>query len=413
MKALSASSPVFWWAMVFLTVAYNGIFVLFPHWYQYVGVNHFNIWFLDALALLTSNDALALGLNPYVPNPLDPLGRPHVYSHWWLGLGQIGLTRQHIFWFGLVQVLAFFLAAVADLRPRSWRETAWYLAFLCSSPVLLAINRANNDIVVFLLLFPVVPCLLDHRRLVRLFPAFLVTVATGLKFYPAVAGLVLLAGWDAREVRARVTVTVLLLAIVAIDLIPDLQRMHGLVPRADGLMSFAAVNVFRPLNLTGGQVSATMAAIVLVIAALFFRWTPLREWKMPSPRDADWLRFVLGAALLTGCFFAGTNYAYRWIFALWLAPFLWRLASEPDVPRAVRRFAQVTALLLVLVMWVDPVVAVAIHHWLGAMEGARIRQWADLVFVIEQPFTWVFFACLLGWLTHFIRTNLGPVFTGR
>ncbi|NJS15768.1 MAG: hypothetical protein HC788_15795 [Sphingopyxis sp.] len=68
----------------------------------------------------------------------------------------------------------------------------------------------------FLLLFPVVPCLLDQRRLVRLFPAFLLAAATGLKFYPAVGGLVLLAGWNAREVRVRLTITVLLLAIVAI-----------------------------------------------------------------------------------------------------------------------------------------------------------------------------------------------------
>jgi hypothetical protein len=413
MKSLPRSPRFFWWIMVLVAVSYFGFFVFFPQLLKYVAINHFDIWFLDALALLTSNDAVAHGLNPYVPNPLDPLGRPHVYTHWWLGLGQFGLGRQHIFWFGLVQVVAFFLAAVADLHPRSWRETAWYLAILCSSPVLLAINRANNDIVVFLLLFPVVPCLLDHRRIMRLFPCFLLAVATGLKFYPAVAGLVLLAGSETREVRVRLTIAVLLLAIVAIDLVPDLQRMKGLVPRADGLMSFAAMNVFQMVGLKGWHVIAGIAGALVAIVMIFLRWTPLREWKVTPQHQGDWLRFILGTVLLTGCFFSGTNYAYRWVFALWLAPLLWRLINEPDVPAASRRFARVTAIMLVIALWADPVFAVVIHQWMGVAQLDRILHWANVFFVIEQPFTWCFFICLLGWLTHFVRQNLGAVFRTR
>ena len=46
---------------------------------------------------------------------------------------------------------------------------------------------------------------------------------------------------------------------------------------------------------------------------------------------------IVGAALLTGCFLAGTSYGYRWIFALWLAPLLWRLPPpnwKPHAPRS-------------------------------------------------------------------------------
>ena len=262
------------WLMIALAAGYIALFIFFPALFPYVGLNHFGVWFLDTFAILASNDALARGLDPYQPNPLDYFGRMHVYSHWWLGLGRLGLGRGDVFWLGLVQVAAFFAAAVSGLRPRSLAELGWYLVVLCSTPVLLIVNRANNDLIVFLLLLPVVPCLLDERRLVRLFPAFLIAIATGLKFYPAAAGLVLLAAaTDGNEVRIRVVVAALLLAVVGISLIPDFARMGAVVPKAEGLMTFGLVNLLTPLGLAGTTAIAVTVGFVGVTVAVFL-FTP-------------------------------------------------------------------------------------------------------------------------------------------
>jgi hypothetical protein len=394
-----------WWLLVVLTAGYYASFVVFPGLFPFVGVVHFGVWFLDTFAILASNDALARGLNPYAPNPLDYFGRAHVYSHWWLGLGRFGLGRGDVFWLGVIQVGAFFVAAVTGLRPRSWGEAGWYLVVLCSSAMLLIVNRANNDLVVFLLLLPVVPCLLDRRRIVRLFPAFLIAVATGLKFYPAAAGLVLLAGpAGSGEIRTRVVVAALLLLAVGINLMPDLARMGVVVPKADGLMTFGLVNLLTPLGLAG---AGALAATLGFVAGGVFLFTPIfRGWEIPAEHRADWLRFVMAASVLTGCYLTGTNYAYRWIFSLWLAPFLWRIAWETVSPPRLRKFARLTGALLVVMLWTDPGVAFVLTALKGSVAGPVLRHWADLVFLVEQPVACAFFACLLGWLAYFVRDRV-------
>ena len=395
--------------MIAVAAGYYGCFFAWPRRFFAVGVNHFGVWFLDTYAILASNEALALGLDPYAPNPLDPFSRPHVYSHWWLG--PFGLARADTRWVGLALVTAFLVVVVARLRPREPREAAWYLLVLCSSPLLLAVERANNDLVVFLLLTPVVPCLLDERRLVRMAALVPIALAMGLKFYPAVAGLVLLAGSDRRELRDRLILASLALTLVGVNIAEDLGRFGNLGPKADGLMTFGGVDLFEAIGIYG-RLSKVLALGLGVLAVLFFlRSRRFDRWEIAAADRAEWLGFVLGAALLAGCFLLGTNYAYRWIFALWMAPLLWRLPRDETAPPAVRRFAALTAALLGFALWFDALASGALNLFVGRVPAATMMRWADLIFSLEQPVTWAFFACLLGWIAHFarggVRTLLG------
>jgi hypothetical protein len=95
------------WILAVVAAAYFSAFGFFPAAFRYLGVNHFGVWFLDSFALLASNDALARGLDPYAINPLDYFHRPHVYSPWWLHLGDLGLTRADNLRVGLVMAGVF------------------------------------------------------------------------------------------------------------------------------------------------------------------------------------------------------------------------------------------------------------------------------------------------------------------
>ncbi len=189
--------------LALLSAAYFAAFAWKPKLFFVLGVEHFDRWFVDTFALLASNDAVTRGLNPYANNPLDYFGRPHVYSHWWLHLRDLGLTRADSQWLGLGLVSIFFVAALWRLRPQVPTQLLWYLAVICCSAVVLALDRGNNDLVIFILLTPLVPCLLSRFRLVRLLAPFLVMAAAMLKYYPAAAGLVVLACADRSELRSR------------------------------------------------------------------------------------------------------------------------------------------------------------------------------------------------------------------
>lgn len=387
-------------------VCYWSIFAVYPGMLWSFGVHDYGPWFLDLFAVLASNDAVSRGLDPYVPNPLDYFHRPHVYSAWWLHLRDLGLTRADVRWLALALIALFLVAALGRLRPREPRQLLFHLAVLCSSPVLLAVNRANNDLVVFILLTPLVSCLLDRRPAVRFVAPLLVAVAAGLKYYPAVAGLVLLAAAPVRELRWRVAVAVALLALVGLDLAPNLIAFGGLAPHPDGLMTFGAGALFNDLGWHG--LGPKLLSVGLGVAAFGWFWRSRRfaGWEPTGEMQVEWLHFTLGAALLAGCFFASMNYAYRFIFAIWLAPLLWSLPRDATAPEAVRRFARLTRALMIAVLWIDATYCMVLNRFIGHVPFPTLGVWADRLFLVEQPLFWAFFVCLLAFLAHFARGGL-------
>jgi hypothetical protein len=148
---------------------------------------------------------------------------------------------------------------------------------------------------------------------------------------------------------------------------------------------------------------ATVVGLLIggVVVVCFLRWRVFVDWEFPEDYRADWLAFVLGAALLSGCFFTGTNFGYRWIFAIWLAPLLWRLPRDPRAPAQIRRLAAFTAALLIWGLWADGAASALLAHFGGTVATATLVRWADRFVLIEQPLLWLFFSALLGWLTHF------------
>ncbi len=392
--------------LVLLTLAYFGAFAVNPALFFAVGVNHYDAWFIDTFALLASNDAITRGLDPYAPNPLDYFGRPHVYSHWWLHLRDLGLTRADTRWLGFVLVGSFLCAAFWRLRPRSAGQLAWSLAVLCSSPILLAADRGNNDLVVFLLLVPLVPCLLSDRPLVRWLTPLLVVAAAMLKYYPAAAGLLLLAAPTVRERRLRVLVTVLLLVVAGCGMAADLAKFGPLAPRPAGILSFGSTGAFNELGWTGWAPKLLAAAVALATVAWAWFSRRLPDWAPGPGQRSDWLHFILGAVLLTGCFFTSMNFGYRYVFAIWLAPWLWAMPRDASAPAPWRRLARVTGWLLLVVLWWAPLCCLVLNRLVGHVPGSTVMHFASGFFLAEQPLDWALFLCLLVILTRFTRQAL-------
>jgi hypothetical protein len=292
---------------------------------------------------------------------------------------------------------------VARLRPRAWSEIAWLLAVLCAPPVLLALDRANNDLVIFVLLAPGVPCLLSPRAGVRLLVAPLLALGVALKAYPVVALPILLAGANPRDTRRLLFVSMLSLLVLLPDTARDFRHYAGIVPETEGLMTMGSRNLFVGLGLSlpMARLAGPLAGLLVIVA--FLRTKPFLSWKIAEADRGAWLSFIFGATLLTGCFFAGASFAYRWIFSLWLVPLLWQLPRDAAAPVAVRRWAMATAALLLVALWADAAASSVLGRFAGPATPEKIMQTADRFFYLEQPLTWAFFICLLAFLTHFGR----------
>jgi hypothetical protein len=402
-----------WLALVLVAAFWFMAFALWPSLYFLFGVKHYSSWFLDSFAILAANDALSLGRDIYTANALDPFLRPHVYSHWWLHLRDLGLTREQNFAFGATLIGLFFATAIATLRPRSLRELGWYLALFCSPGVLLATERANNDLVVFLLLAPLVPCLLSRSAFLRFAVGLtLVTVATGLKYYPAAAALLLLQSPTPREGRWRLVAAGTLFVALGFNLAPDLARFSELSPDPEGLLTFGAPRLLRAWGVPSSLVPAVALGIVGSGGAFIATLRIFSGWRVSAGATQAWLQFLLGAVLLTGCFVVSMNFAYRWVFALWMAPFLWRLVTDPAMPGATRWFGGVTAGLLLIALWADTIAVNVLRYiYLGAPPEAVARGQA-VYLMGEQPLLWALFVCLSAFLARFafdhVRSLLAP-----
>lgn len=406
-----------WW-FIGVTAIFFLSYAFWPQRFVLFGIPHYDQWFVDSYAILAANDAVAQGLNPYDYNPLDYFGRPHVYSHWWLRLGDVGLTRAHNFWLGLAWVAGFFAVALTWLRPRTGGAAVGCALLLCSGPVLMAVDRANNDLVSFILLAAVVPGLLARQRAWRWLTVLWIALATGLKYYPAVAALVLLVGDDVREVRWRVGLMVAALVCVGLSLRHDLADLAAVMPQPRGLYRFGATAIFEPLawSATASKVAAGLLAAVIFVLGWRSRWLAVWAGAAEPGQRREYLGFVLGAALLCGCFWAGMNFGYRWIFALWLAPWLWRRVADRAGPPAVRRFALGLAVTLLIAVWSDALISAALRPALARLPITVVMPWAQAAFQTVQPVVWLCFGALLMTLAQFCRQawqRVGPAASNR
>ncbi|MDP2138192.1 MAG: glycosyltransferase 87 family protein, partial [Candidatus Didemnitutus sp.] len=165
---------------LFALVAHGGLWEL-------LGVQHMHPYFADLAAILAAGQAHVAGFNVYEINPFDPFGRPHVYGPLWLLTGQIGWVAADAWWLGLLLVSVFLVVALGLLEPRSFRAAFVVTMVLLSPPVLLGIERANNDLIIFLLFVIGAAAAARQGRAGGYAGAALIVISAGLKFYPLVA----------------------------------------------------------------------------------------------------------------------------------------------------------------------------------------------------------------------------------
>jgi hypothetical protein len=364
-------------------------FVLWPKALHKLGIFDYGMWFLDSYAILAASDTLQAGVDPVLPMDFDIQHRAHIYSDWWYGVGKLGLTRDDNFLLGGSWVLAFAIGTWIFLRPKSGRETVWYLCLFISPPVLLAVNRANNDLVIFVLL-AVIALVLARQTLLRIAAAIAaLAVATGLKYYPIVGGAVFLL---VRPRSRLITTLAVALAVsgAALAQVASAMGRTGMYETPSTIYIFGAPVILRDLGLAGPRALAAGVAILAVLVAGSIFWRGLRVMQRATS-PVNQAAFVLGAAVLVGCFLAGISFAYRCIFLLLLAPWLWE-------QRTVRPDARLAVWLTAAVLWLDGISCLVMNFLVGPVDNVAIPTLQLAWRLATQPIAWILMVLLTRWL---------------
>ncbi len=378
-----------------LTLAGWLLCVLWPRVLLLLGVTDYGHWFLDSYAILAALDARRLGVDPAQPNLLDVLHRSHAYTDWWFALRWAGLTRENNFAVGCAWVGAFLLAVMLTARPRNYREAGWLLALLLSPPVLLAVNRANNDLVIFVLLAAAGTAAAGAAWGRQLLAVAAVVLATGLKFYPAVAAGAFLWIRPVRRMPVVALLAVLGAGLTLASVWPQLSRGQFFVD--SNVHALGAALLWRDLGWTGAATVWLGPVLVLLAAGGLVRGrftAGLASRGEPSER----LLAAMGGIVLLACFMAGLSFAYRWIYALWLGLWLWRRVAEPPASGRQAWTLRLGCGLVLLCCWLDGLFCLVINLRPAAEIAGHLDAIQHVWRLWTQPLHWLLMTLLAGWL---------------
>mgnify|MGYP001806409101 CR=1 FL=1 len=364
-----------WWPQTYA--------VLLEAWAVPIG----EIPFIDFHAVLAAIQCHRLGEDVLVTNRCDLIGRPHVYSPLWLVL-PMAADVQHTMAWGVGLAVALVIALATLPLPATPRAVAVMLAAVLSPSVVLAVERANNDMVV-LLLAVLAGHLLARGPGLRLIAYGLLIGAALLKYYPAAALALAL-----RESRARFLViaavslaSAVALGIAFADRWAESARLLVWVLRF-GLYTFSLRNPIEYAVLDHPQLheqplhGLAVAALLAVFAALVWGWLlRLRREGLMVRLDqpADMLLAVSGL-LIAGCFVSGSSLPYRAVLVLPAFPAL--LSG--------RRSAGVVAAILVFLLWLP-----LLHHAAaplvagGGLIGTVAGVWQALLITAKEIGWWL------------------------
>jgi hypothetical protein len=301
-----------------------------PAW-RAVGVPAMLPRFADLSTIPEGLETLRHGQDPLVTNPADPLGRPVNYPRIWLHLFSALRINVNNVWVIALSFCALYLTCVSVLIAQVKYASDALILLIAGVSIapLLAMERGNNDLFVFSLIF--LGCLTTNKYLKSL----VLAAASLLKIFPFVAMIV---GTIRRPAKQRIVP--LLLATLVLGLLAwqwrDIDLIRHATPisrtKSFGVLSFQQ----EILHFFPDSVFNFIQAGWLVLAACWFTALSAVDlsWKHPldlgpavfdSPQ-AEMFSVFGGIYVFT--YAIGSNWDYRLIFLLPTIPFALELVRS-------------------------------------------------------------------------------------
>jgi hypothetical protein len=379
------------------------------------GIIPFRFPFVDISGSLAAWECARQGVDVIVDDPCDVLGRGYTYSPLWMAAAGIPLGVGDTMAVGWTLDIVFLISLYLLPPPQRPLELVLVVAATLSTMVVFALERANPDILLFLLVLAA--GLFSEGRLpMRLLGYFLALMAASVKYYPVMVLVVVF--------QERVSVFCLvgfvvvgLLATFCVGYHTEIAR--GLPNIAHGpyntdlfsaqnlpfLLGEAAASATSPLvgGITAGGLYAILVGACITILRRLLRFADLRAALAVLPY-LERVLLVMGSAVIAGCFFAGQSIGYRGIFLLLVMPGL--LAMSRPAATGLRSLALGTAIVIVLLTWGEHL-RLALHQALelsGISEPwvneAKIQFW-----LLRELGWWWAVSVMLAVIADFLRDS--------
>jgi hypothetical protein len=207
-----------------------------------------------------------------------------------------------------ILVIFFYIICVSSLL-KIKKNSFWILILFFSNSSMLGIERTNNDLIIF--------CLIYYSAM---FPNFvgvsLTMLATYIEFWPIFSGI----GFIKKKIKILFLICSVIFILIFNQAIFDL-RMEPILAE---WFSFGAkslsVTIKRTFNLDLSYLAIVGLLIIITFLTLIISGFKLEHKKKPD--DFVERLFLIGATLYISLFIIASNFDYKLIFLLFCVPYL-------------------------------------------------------------------------------------------
>ena len=393
---------------------------LYENILRWYGVMPFRFPFVDISGSLAAWECARQGIDVILFDPCDVLQRGYNYSPLWMAAASIPLSVDDTPTVGWSLDLLFigFLALLPP--PQRPVELVLVLAATLSTMVVFALERANPDILLFMLALAA-GLFAECRAELRIIGYSLALLGALLKYYPI---MVLVALFRETPSRFIATATAITAALAVFWVTYHGQIAEGLPTIAKGPYNtdlFAAKNLPFLLGEAAGRAAepsswatlvvcayagAIYATLVCCCVAVVRRLlgSGALAASLASIQGLERTLLVIGSAVIAGCFFAGQSIGYRGVFLLMVIPGLLAISrgSDPNL----RKLGIGTSIVVVMLMWGECLrlaLSSGLDYWLGT--GIIPGEGKFLFWLVRELGWWWTVAVMLAILAASLRDS--------
>ena len=294
------------------------------------GVNIFADWSV----IINANLCFEKGLDVYSNNPCDQWGRKHVYGNILLNIPFIQSFKNFYFFiFPILFNLLFLYVTINFFKFKNYIEYLMIFPFMLSPSIILSIERANIDIIIFLI---VVFISFNKKLLFNYIPLIFVTLS---KFYPISLATIFLFEKKFSKIILNLIVFFILIISLLYLQYDELVKIFNNSKQftGGGIYNFSfnglalyitSLNIIID-NKNLNWIKYLCIFIFLIIPILITLRFQIRfifknyiiKDKLTENIYENRL-YLLSSVVLLSCYFLFSNYIYREIFFLGLIPWI-------------------------------------------------------------------------------------------
>ena len=286
--------------------------------------------FADWSAVLGANICKEMGYDVYLKNPCDPWGRKHVYGDILLYFPYVEKFKN--FYFLVLPAIINYIFVIAVLSSFSFKNFKTYftvIIMLFSFPVILALERAQFDVLIFILMV-----LIAYFKN-RIFNFIILVFVTISKFYPIVLGIILF--FEKNLKKIFINLLIFLITISLIFFIQSDQMIkifeNRLQSEGFGVYEFSligTINFFKNSNFLVNDTNYSIFIFflfLLIPSAIFFVRITKYFFKESISNNINYNFFedrlyIFSSLIILFCYFTFSNFVYREIFFIGLLPWI-------------------------------------------------------------------------------------------